>query len=153
MPPFQQISLSNFCPARAAPVNCKWKRLGAQQISNKVIRHKLTERDCWVLKLEARKNHLSSVATLSEFHMTSGSNVSKITVCWELHEMRFCGRAAAHKPKITMRNAKCRLAWCKARCHWTLEQWKHILWRDESAWHAQSEGHTEMVCRDRCGRT
>ena len=28
MPPFQQISLSNFCPARAVPVNCKccyWK--------------------------------------------------------------------------------------------------------------------------------
>ena len=29
------------------------------------------------------------------------------------------GRAAAHKPKITMRNDKRRLEWCKARRHWT----------------------------------
>ena len=46
--------------------------------------------------------------------------------------MCFHGRAAAHKPKITMHNAKCRLEWCKACCYWTLEQWKHILWSDES---------------------
>ena len=44
--------------------------------------------------------------------------------------MCFHGRAAAHKPKITMRNAKRRL--CKARPHWTLEQWKCVLWNDES---------------------
>ena len=37
-----------------------------------------------------------------------------------------------HMPKITMRNAKHRLEWCKARCHWTLEQWKRVLWSDES---------------------
>ncbi|XP_070962114.1 ataxin-2 homolog [Oncorhynchus clarkii lewisi] len=40
--------------------------------------------------------------------------------------------AAAHKPKITIRNAKRRLEWCKARRHWTLEQWKRVLWSDES---------------------
>jgi hypothetical protein len=28
--------------------------------------------------------------------------------------MGFHGKAATHKPKITMRNAKCRLEWCKA---------------------------------------
>ncbi|KAK6302769.1 hypothetical protein J4Q44_G00271240 [Coregonus suidteri] len=49
----------------------------------------------------------------------------------KLHEMGFLGRAAAHKPKITMRNAKRRLEWCKARRHWTLEWWKRVLWSDE----------------------
>ena len=34
------------------------------------------------------------------------------------------GRAAAHKPKIIKRNAERWLEWCKARLHWTLEQWK-----------------------------
>ena len=38
--------------------------------------------------------------------------------------MGFHGRAAAHKPKITNRNAKCLLEWCKAHRYWTLEQWK-----------------------------
>ena len=46
--------------------------------------------------------------------------------------MDFHGRAAAHKPKITMHKAKRRLKWCKAHHHWTLELWKHVLWSDES---------------------
>jgi hypothetical protein len=46
--------------------------------------------------------------------------------------MCFHGRAAAHKPKITMRHAKRRLEWCKVQGPWTLEQWKHVLWSDES---------------------
>jgi hypothetical protein len=31
-----------------------------------------------------------------------------------------------------MRNAKHQLEWCKARRNWTLEQWKRVLWSDES---------------------
>jgi hypothetical protein len=46
--------------------------------------------------------------------------------------MGFHGRAGAQKPKITMLNAKRWLEWCKARNHWTLEQWKHVLWSYES---------------------
>ena len=80
-----------------------------------------------------RKNCLSSVATLTtEFQIASRSKVSARTVRRELHEMGFHGHAAAHKPKITMRNAKRRLEWCKALRHWTLKQWKRVLWRDES---------------------
>uniref|UniRef100_A0A4W5NS03 Vesicle amine transport 1 n=1 Tax=Hucho hucho TaxID=62062 RepID=A0A4W5NS03_9TELE len=48
-----------------------------------------------------------------------------------LHGMGFHGRAAAHKPTITMRNVKHWLEWRKA-CTGTLEQWKHVLWSDES---------------------
>ena len=82
---------------------------------------------------QARKNRLSSVATLTtEFQTDTGSNVSTSTVRRELHEMGFHGRAATHKPKITVRNAKRRLEWCRAQRHWTLEQWKRILWSDES---------------------
>ena len=46
--------------------------------------------------------------------------------------MGFYGRVATRKPKITMHNAKHPLVWSKARRHWTLEQWKHILWSTES---------------------
>jgi hypothetical protein len=81
----------------------------------------------------APKNDLSSFETLStEFQTASGSNVSTRTVRCELHEMVFHGLAAAHNPKITIRNAKHRLEWCKAHRHWFLEQFKHVLWSDES---------------------
>jgi hypothetical protein len=46
--------------------------------------------------------------------------------------MGFHGSAATHKLKITMRNAKRLLEWCKARRHCTLEQWKCVPWSDES---------------------
>jgi hypothetical protein len=46
--------------------------------------------------------------------------------------MGFRGQAAAHKPKITIHNAKRWLEWCKARHRWTLEQLKRLLWSHES---------------------
>ena len=59
--------------------------------------------------------------------------------------MGFYGRAAAHKPKITMRNAKRLLEWCKARRCWTLEQWKRVLWSDESRFTIwQSDGRIRV---------
>ena len=52
--------------------------------------------------------------------------------------MGFHGRAVAHKPKITMSNTKRQLEWSKA---WTLEQWKRVLWSDESCFaNWQSDG-------------
>jgi hypothetical protein len=46
--------------------------------------------------------------------------------------MRFHGRAAAHKPNISPVNAKCRLKWRKERRHWRVDNWKHVIWGDES---------------------
>ena len=86
----------------------KWKGLGAttaQLLSGRP--HKLTDRDLRGLKHVECKNRLSSIRTLTiEFQTAPGSNVSIITVLRELNEIGFHTRAAAHKPKITMRNAK-----------------------------------------------
>ena len=43
--------------------------------------------------------------------------------------MGFHGRAAASPMKCI---AKHRIQCYKARCHWTLEQWRRVLWSDES---------------------
>ena len=98
-----------------------WKRLGATTVQPRSGRpHKLTEWASQVLKHVARKNHLSLVAILTTvFQTSSGSNISTRAVPRELPEIGFHSRAAAHKPKITMRNAKHRLVWYKARHHWT----------------------------------
>ena len=53
------------------------------------------------------------------------------TVRRELHGMDFHGRAAASKPYISKCNVKCWMQWRKARHHWTLEQWRHVLWSNK----------------------
>ena len=112
---------------------CGVKHLEATTAQPQSGRPQLTERDRRVLKHVARENHLPLVATLTtEFQTASGSNINARTVSLDLHEMGFHGRAAAHKPKITMHNAKLRLEWSKGLRLWTLEQCKDVVWSDDS---------------------
>ena len=85
-------------------VTVKWKCLGAATAQPQSGEpHKLTERESPVLKYAARKNCLSSVATLTtQFQTASVSNVSTRTVGRELHEMGFHGRAATHASPCVM---------------------------------------------------
>ncbi|KFM60251.1 Transposable element Tc1 transposase, partial [Stegodyphus mimosarum] len=54
------------------------------------------------------------------------------TIRKEAHLLGFHGRAAAHKPLITKSNRAARLMWCKAHRNLTVDQWKRVLWSDES---------------------
>jgi hypothetical protein len=40
--------------------------------------------------------------------------------------------AAAHMPNTSPVNAKRILKQCKERCHWTVDNWKRVIWSDES---------------------
>ena len=110
----QISSLLELPRSIVSAVIVKWKCLGATTAQSRSGRpHKLTEWDQRVLKRVVWRNNLSSVTSLTtEFQTLSRSNVSTSTVHWELHLMGFHGRAATHKPQITMRNAKHWLEWC-----------------------------------------
>jgi transposase len=102
----------------------KWKRLGATTAQLRSGRpHKLTEWDRRELKRVAivypRLQHSLRVPSCLE-----ATSASTRTVRQELPENGFHGRAASHKPKITISNTMHRLKWCQACRHWTLEQWK-----------------------------
>jgi transposase len=89
-----QISaLLELLRSTASAVIVKWKRLGATTAQLQSGRpHKLTEQARRVLKCVACKKRLSSVAILTTaFQTASGSNVSTITVRWELQEMGLYG--------------------------------------------------------------
>ncbi|GIY65088.1 transposable element Tcb1 transposase [Caerostris darwini] len=44
----------------------------------------------------------------------------------------YTGRSAAHKPLITKTYKKALLRWAKDHRTWTLDDWKRVLWSDES---------------------
>ncbi|KAJ8259468.1 hypothetical protein GJAV_G00169650 [Gymnothorax javanicus] len=144
----RQISALLELPrSTVSSVIVKWKHLGATTVQPRSGRpHKLSEKECEVLKSIVCKNRMCSIAALAaEFQTASGSDVSLRTVRRELHEMGFRGKAASHNPNITTRNAKRRLEWCIAHRHWTPEQWKRVLWSGESGfilW--QSDGQIRV---------
>lgn len=93
----------------------------------------LTDRDRRVLQREIRKNRRSTMATIAEeFQQASGCHVSTKTLRKEAHKLGYHGRAAVHKPLVTPANKTNRLQWAKERKDWTVEDWKRVLWSDES---------------------
>jgi transposase len=61
------------------------------------------------------------------------ANLSMTTIRRRIHESgEFQSYWAARKPLLTPINKAKRLAWCKARVNWTVDQWSNIIWSDES---------------------
>jgi hypothetical protein len=107
----------------------------------------ITDRDQWALKKMVRKSHQSETIT-HEFHSVVNCPASTMTVHQELRGIGFHGWVAAHKPNTLPVNTKCLLNWCKERCHWTVDNWKRVIWGDESHYTIwQSNG---MVCVWQC---
>ncbi|GFT04038.1 uncharacterized protein TNCV_3346001 [Trichonephila clavipes] len=80
------------------------------------------------LKRVVKQNCKSSLVEISqEFQSSPVIGVRSRAVRRELKNLGFHGPAATHKPNITPQNAKHRLQWCKAHCHWTVDMWKTVL--------------------------
>ncbi|CAI9581316.1 unnamed protein product, partial [Staurois parvus] len=77
----------------------------------------------WGQFMVRRSRQLYAESIAKDLQTSCGLHFSTTTVCRELHRMGFHNRAAASKPYITKCNAKCRMQWCKACHHWTLEQY------------------------------
>ncbi|CAI9604107.1 unnamed protein product, partial [Staurois parvus] len=80
----------------------------------------MTEQGQRILKHTVRRGRQLSAGSIAKGLQTLCGLQISTTVCRELHGMGFHGQAAASKPYITKCNAKRRMQWCKARCHWTL---------------------------------
>jgi hypothetical protein len=120
----------------AGDVIMKWKREGTTTMKSRPGRPCLmTDRGCRALKKVVRETRQTLSETITrEFLSSMNCPASTLTVRQELRGMRFHGRAAAHKPNISPVNAKRRLKWCKERRHWTVDNWKHVIWGDESCY-------------------
>lgn len=58
--------------------------------------------------------------------------VSDTTITTRLHDTKFYGRAARNKPLPTKKHRSAHLKWCRDKQNWTAEQWKKVIWSDES---------------------
>ena len=126
-------SLLNIPQSTVSGIITKWKRLGttATQPWSGRPRKMMMEWGQQILRCTVcRGRQLSAKSIAADLQTSCGLQISSRTV--RIHGMGFYGQAAASKPYISKCNAKRQMQWCKARRHWTLEQWRRVLWSDES---------------------
>jgi transposase len=107
-------------------------RLPGLQLSKGGRTAKLTIRD----KRRLQRNILSgSWTTAAEAHAglrREGINVSAMTVKRTLQSMGFKAKTKAKKPFLSARHRKARYEWALAHKDWTLDDWKRVIFSDET---------------------
>lgn len=80
------------------------------------------------IRIKPRNNEYAPTEPF-EFQATNNNSwlYSTSSVQFELQS-----HPAVKKPLISRRNAEIRKQWCKERRIWTIDQWKRIVWSDES---------------------
>ena len=79
-----------------------------------------------------RQRRLTGRQLAAALNSTHQTTVSVSTVKRRLQDAGLHGRIAKKKPYLRLANKKKRLRWAKEHRHWTLEEWKKVLWTDES---------------------
>lgn len=77
-------------------------------------------------------NRRLSLLNLTAKYNAGEAQASTSTIRRSLHSLGYYGRSCAKKPLITSLNRKRRLKWCMERRNWTQEQWRSVIWSDES---------------------
>jgi transposase len=71
--------------------------------------------------------------TVNEIRKQFGLTISDRTIIERIHEQTgFESYKTIRKPWLRPANIKKRLAWAKEHVHWTKEQWRNVIWSDES---------------------
>jgi transposase len=91
---------------------------------------KMNERDRRHLVSDVKKDRRASLQDITN---TTASNASSSTIRRELHERGMDNRIAAKKPYINSINQAKRLVFARKHQNMTVDDWKHVLWSDESS--------------------
>ncbi|EIE75540.1 hypothetical protein RO3G_00244 [Rhizopus delemar RA 99-880] len=82
---------------------------------------------------QVTKNRMSSATKVAkELEKDTGRKVSAETVC---RTLRKAGLGAIEKPKkplLSAKNIRKRLSWCMSHKDWTIDDWKRVVWSDET---------------------
>jgi len=88
--------------------------------------------DTFIALTSKRNRRLTSVDITQIVNISRPIKLSVTTVKRRLQEAGLNGRIAARKPLLSSKNKKKRLTWAFEHKDWTVEQWKNVMWTDES---------------------
>ena len=112
----------------------KYCKTGAVSVASRSGRpKKLTERNKRHLKAIITKNRREPIEKINEiFTESTGKKVCRRTMQETLYEMGYNSCTALRKPSVSEKNRKIRLNWARERRLWTIDNWKKVVWSDES---------------------
>ena len=88
------------------------------------------------IRVTSLRNHKLTApqirAQMNATQSSSSRHISTSTVQRRLCESGLCGQIAAKKTLLRKSNKQKRFVWAKKHKEWTLDQWKSVLWSDES---------------------
>ncbi|CAJ0600731.1 unnamed protein product [Cylicocyclus nassatus] len=90
------------------------------------------QEDKYIRVSSLRNRRLTGPQLASSLNSIRKTPVSTSTVKRRLRDFGLQGRVAKKKPYLRLANKRKRLRWAKEHRHWTEEDWKKVLWTDES---------------------
>lgn len=105
---------------------------------------------------EAEKQHLVAFITQDSttrrlswiaIGIEMGYACSPKTIQNVMHSIGYHKRVPRHKPHIRPYNKPKHVTWCQEHLYWTYDEWKRIIWTDESSFSTAGFGHRPWVIR------
>ena len=138
---------SSQCPAR-------YNDTGTFDYHNRPGRHPLlnsSDRQCLkelVTDNNANYRSLSSKQLTTLWATRTGIEASLNTIRRNLKKVGLRSCVAQRKPAISAVNHAKRLQWAREHQHWTLRQWKTVMWTDETSISQFQQGRSCQVWRE-----
>ncbi|CDQ85386.1 unnamed protein product [Oncorhynchus mykiss] len=107
---------------------------GSNQNRNRSGRPRCTteQEDKYIRVSSLRNRRLTGPQLAASLNSTLKTPVSTSTVKRRLRDAGLLGRVVKKKTCLRLANKNKRLRWAKEHSHWTEEDWKKVLWTDES---------------------
>lgn len=112
----------------------RWKVNGGYVVKRKPGRPRITDKrtDHAIYRTCRSNPRFTAVDINREISVAVGKTPSPRTIQRRLNEEGLFGRRPVKKPFISLKNRISRVAWARAHLHWDFNDWKQVLWSDES---------------------
>jgi len=112
----------------------RFKRTGCNKDKARTGRPRVTSKseDKSLVLMSKMNRKLTAPEIQSRFNQNHEYQISVTTVKNRLHKAGLWGRVSIKKPLFRRGNKAKRLQWAQNHKDWTIEDWKQVLWTDES---------------------
>ncbi|GBN36404.1 hypothetical protein AVEN_189186-1 [Araneus ventricosus] len=107
-----------------------------------------TADDRYLLQCARRRRTLTARQLTSQLSAVAGRPVYRQTVSRRLHEGGLFARRSVVCVPLSPARVRARSHWAREHRSWTPEQWRHVLFTDESRFYIQNDSRRAMIWRE-----